>query len=98
MTTTQKCEHPGCNCQPAIGKKHCSTDMCRRKEESRDTVPVQAPGMRRYRTQDVAWPQPDSAVSREFIFDIRPISTVKGKTLHGTFCNIRNNSGSTCTR
>jgi hypothetical protein len=25
MTTTQKCEHPGCNCQPANGKKHCST-------------------------------------------------------------------------
>jgi len=25
MTTTQKCEHPGCNCQAASGKKHCST-------------------------------------------------------------------------
>ena len=25
MTTTQKCENPGCNCQPASGKKHCST-------------------------------------------------------------------------
>jgi hypothetical protein len=25
MTTTQKCEHPGCNCQAAKGKQHCST-------------------------------------------------------------------------
>jgi hypothetical protein len=24
MTTTKKCEHPGCNCQSPIGKKHCS--------------------------------------------------------------------------
>jgi hypothetical protein len=24
MTTTQKCENPGCNCQPASGKKYCS--------------------------------------------------------------------------
>jgi len=25
MTATQKCEHPGCNCQATVGKKHCST-------------------------------------------------------------------------
>jgi hypothetical protein len=25
MTTTQKCESPGCNCEPESGKKHCST-------------------------------------------------------------------------
>jgi hypothetical protein len=24
MTTTKKCEHPGCNCQVASGKTHCS--------------------------------------------------------------------------
>jgi len=24
MTTTHKCECPGCNCQAASGKKHCS--------------------------------------------------------------------------
>jgi hypothetical protein len=31
MTTTQKCEHPGCNCQPVIGKKHCSTECAEEK-------------------------------------------------------------------
>jgi hypothetical protein len=25
MTTTQKCENPGCNCKAESGKKHCST-------------------------------------------------------------------------
>jgi hypothetical protein len=33
MTTTQKCEHPGCNCQAAVGKKHCST-ACENAEKS----------------------------------------------------------------
>ena len=60
MTTTQKCEHPGCNCQSAIGKKHCSTECANPKKSFRDTVPVQAPGMQRYRTQDVGWPEPDT--------------------------------------
>ena len=46
MTATQKCENPGCNCQPASGKKHCSTTMCRRKEGTKDTLPMQAPGLR----------------------------------------------------
>jgi hypothetical protein len=49
-------------------------------------VPVQAPGMQRYRPQNVAWVEPDSAVSRESTCDIRRISTVKGKARHGTFC------------
>jgi hypothetical protein len=66
MTTTQKCEHPGCNCQPAIGKKHCSTECADEKKSPEDTVPVQAPGMQRCRSQDVAWLEPDSSVSREF--------------------------------
>jgi hypothetical protein len=25
MTTTKKCENPGCNCKAESGKKHCST-------------------------------------------------------------------------
>jgi len=70
--------------------------MCRRKEESRDTVPVQAPGMQQHRTQDVAWLERNSAVSREFMSDIQLNSTVKGKTRHGTFRSIRNNRCSTC--
>ena len=32
MTNTQKCEHPVCNCQPAIGKKHCSTECADEKQ------------------------------------------------------------------
>ncbi|MGD0631991.1 MAG: hypothetical protein ABR987_21885, partial [Terracidiphilus sp.] len=34
MTTTQKCEHPGCNCQPAVGKKHCSNTCADTKKSS----------------------------------------------------------------
>ena len=36
MTTTTKCEHPGCNCQPAIGKKHSSTE-CADEKKSAET-------------------------------------------------------------
>jgi hypothetical protein len=68
---------------------------CRHKEESGDAMPVQAPGMQRNRTQDVAWLEPDLEVSRELISDIQPVSKVKGKTRHGTFCNTRNNDRST---
>jgi len=36
MTTTEKCEHPSCNCKAAIGKKHCST-KCADAEKSTKT-------------------------------------------------------------
>jgi len=36
MTATQKCGHPGCNCQPAIGKKHCSAE-CADETKSPET-------------------------------------------------------------
>jgi hypothetical protein len=36
MTTTQKCEHPGCNCQPDNGKKHCCT-TCEQTKKSPET-------------------------------------------------------------
>jgi len=39
MTTTQKCEHPGCNCQAAVGKKHCSTTCADAKKSP--TTPCQ---------------------------------------------------------
>jgi hypothetical protein len=58
-------------------------------------VPVQAPGMQRYGTEDVAWLEPDSAVSREFRCDRQLISTVKGKSRHGAFRGIRINDRST---
>jgi hypothetical protein len=32
MTTTQKCEHPGCNCQAANGKKHCGSTCAEAKK------------------------------------------------------------------
>jgi hypothetical protein len=33
MTTATKCEHPGCNCQPASGKKHCCNE-CEEADKS----------------------------------------------------------------
>jgi hypothetical protein len=36
MTTTKKCERPGCNCQSASGKKHCSP-TCADKKKSPET-------------------------------------------------------------
>ena len=58
-------------------------------------MPMQAPGMQRNRAQDVAWLEPESEVSREFMSSIQPVSNVKGKTRNGTFCNTRNNNRST---
>jgi hypothetical protein len=69
--------------------------MCRHKEESGDAMPLQAPGMQRYRTQDVTWLEPESEVSREFMSNIQPVSKVKGKARDGTFCNTRKNNRST---
>ena len=39
MTTTQKCEHPDCNCQAAIGKKHCSPECADEKKSPK--IPCQ---------------------------------------------------------
>jgi hypothetical protein len=36
MTTTKKCEHPGCNCQSASGKKHCGP-ACAEAKKSPET-------------------------------------------------------------
>jgi hypothetical protein len=44
MTTTQKCEHPGCNCQPAICKKHCSTECADEKKSPETPCQCKHPG------------------------------------------------------
>jgi hypothetical protein len=36
MTIPQKCECPGCNCQAAIGQKHCSP-ICADEKKSPET-------------------------------------------------------------
>jgi hypothetical protein len=44
MTTTQKCENPGCNCQPASGKKHCSTTCADAKKGPKIPCQCKHPG------------------------------------------------------
>jgi hypothetical protein len=85
MTTTKKCERPGCNCQSA-----------RQEKESGDTLRMQAPGVQRHRPQDVAGATPDATLSPEILRQVQPNSKVKGKSRYGTFCKIRSNSCSTC--
>ena len=55
MTTTAKVRTSWLQLSARHRQEALQHRMCRGKDASREAVPVQAPGMQRYRTQDVAW-------------------------------------------
>ena len=44
MTATQKCEHPSCDCQSAIGKERCNTNCADAKKSARTPCQCKHPG------------------------------------------------------
>jgi hypothetical protein len=75
MTTTQKCENPGCTCQAEVGKKYCSTACADAKKSPEKTCHCKHPecssgiGLKMQRGLT-----PDSTLSLESSCDVQPAS------------------------
>ena len=89
---------PGMQLYACARKESLQRYMCRCEENARADLPMQAPGVHRgCWPQDVVSLTHVAIVGLEFLFDVQPISTVKGQcALHDPTCNIRNNSRSAC--
>jgi len=95
MTATPKIEHPGCNCQATVGKKHCSTYVVQ-GQHSQDSVRVQAPGIAAIRDSKCSLASTglccDSRVHVRYSAHFNPAS----KTRHGKLLQPEDFASTSC--